>query len=235
MKNYKGEPLIVYLIGWPIIYAILLAAPGSSLLSLQGWLFSALYFGFVLALIAVLARNNRALLWMREGSFGSRPQENEPIKQWWKEVLFPLVFILAFVPLLSLVSDIEPNYRVALPIWLQAIGGAVVFCSFCLTWLAFGVTSSVSTFAGVRAKSGQPAVATGPYCYVRYPTYGAFILLFIGMFLLFRSWYDLGVGLFFLGTFVIDVRREESTLREKLPGYADYMAQVKYRLVPNIW
>jgi protein-S-isoprenylcysteine O-methyltransferase Ste14 len=28
---------------------------------------------------------------------------------------------------------------------------------------------------------------------------------------------------------------EERTLRAALPGYADYMAQVKYRLVPYVW
>jgi protein-S-isoprenylcysteine O-methyltransferase Ste14 len=28
---------------------------------------------------------------------------------------------------------------------------------------------------------------------------------------------------------------EERVLREELPGYAAYMAQVKYRLVPFVW
>jgi protein-S-isoprenylcysteine O-methyltransferase Ste14 len=28
---------------------------------------------------------------------------------------------------------------------------------------------------------------------------------------------------------------EESTLKKDLRGYADYMAQVKYRLIPYIW
>ena len=28
---------------------------------------------------------------------------------------------------------------------------------------------------------------------------------------------------------------KERMLREELPGYADYMAQVKYRLIPYVW
>jgi protein-S-isoprenylcysteine O-methyltransferase Ste14 len=29
--------------------------------------------------------------------------------------------------------------------------------------------------------------------------------------------------------------REEQTLSDELPGYTDYMAQVRYRLVPGVW
>ncbi len=28
---------------------------------------------------------------------------------------------------------------------------------------------------------------------------------------------------------------EDRTLHEKLPGYAEYAAQVRYRLVPGVW
>jgi protein-S-isoprenylcysteine O-methyltransferase Ste14 len=29
--------------------------------------------------------------------------------------------------------------------------------------------------------------------------------------------------------------QEERTLRTELPGYDEYMAQVKYRLIPYVW
>ena len=35
--------------------------------------------------------------------------------------------------------------------------------------------------------------------------------------------------------FAIRARIEERALAEGLPGYADYVARVRYRLVPGIW
>ena len=31
------------------------------------------------------------------------------------------------------------------------------------------------------------------------------------------------------------IHAEESTLRETLPGYGEYMEKVRYRLVPSVW
>ena len=78
-------------------------------------------------------------------------------------------------------------------------------------------------------------ISTGPYRYVRHPMYAGGLLLFLGTPLLLGSWY--GLLLVALLTLVVAVRAvwEERVLRDELPGYAAYMKQVKYRLIPYVW
>jgi protein-S-isoprenylcysteine O-methyltransferase Ste14 len=65
--------------------------------------------------------------------------------------------------------------------------------------------------------------------------YAAFLPFMIGTPLLLGSWYGVLLGLAFMIVLARRAILEESTLRKELRGYADYMAQVKYRLIPYIW
>jgi protein-S-isoprenylcysteine O-methyltransferase Ste14 len=53
--------------------------------------------------------------------------------------------------------------------------------------------------------------------------------------LLLGSWYGLLVILLVTPGFLVRAILEERTLRQELPGYDAYMAQVKYRLIPYVW
>jgi hypothetical protein len=48
-------------------------------------------------------------------------------------------------------------------------------------------------------------------------------------------WWGLALALVFPVLFAIRVRIEERALIEGLPGYADYAARVRYRLMPGVW
>jgi protein-S-isoprenylcysteine O-methyltransferase Ste14 len=65
--------------------------------------------------------------------------------------------------------------------------------------------------------------------------YSAFVIWMVGTTLLLGSWYGLLVGLILVGMVARRAVLEERTLRQELPGYGAYMAQVKYRLVPHVW
>jgi len=49
------------------------------------------------------------------------------------------------------------------------------------------------------------------------------------------SWWGLAMAPLFLALFAVRIGIEERTLREGLPGYIDYAARVRYRLVPGVW
>jgi protein-S-isoprenylcysteine O-methyltransferase Ste14 len=59
--------------------------------------------------------------------------------------------------------------------------------------------------------------------------------MFLGTPLLLGSWYGLLLFVLFLPALFVRILLEERTLRQELPGYEDYVKQVKYRLVPYIW
>ena len=56
-----------------------------------------------------------------------------------------------------------------------------------------------------------------------------------GTSLVLGSWYGVLSELILLILLAKRAMLEESALRAELPGYAAYMAQVKYRLIPRIW
>jgi protein-S-isoprenylcysteine O-methyltransferase Ste14 len=65
--------------------------------------------------------------------------------------------------------------------------------------------------------------------------YAAILLFVPGVALLLGSWYGLLAGFLVVGMVARRAVLEERTLREELPGYDAYMAQVKYRFVPHVW
>jgi protein-S-isoprenylcysteine O-methyltransferase Ste14 len=53
--------------------------------------------------------------------------------------------------------------------------------------------------------------------------------------LLLGSWWGLAISPLFLVLFAIRAGIEERALIAGLPGYADYSALVRYRLLPGLW
>jgi protein-S-isoprenylcysteine O-methyltransferase Ste14 len=49
------------------------------------------------------------------------------------------------------------------------------------------------------------------------------------------SWWAILPALFIVVGFVVRAALEDRTLRAELPGYAEYAARVRYRLVPGVW
>ena len=71
--------------------------------------------------------------------------------------------------------------------------------------------------------------------YVRHPMYATGIIFMVGTTLLPGSWYGLLLALIIVVGIAFRAVQEERTLRAELPGYDEYMAQVKYRLIPYVW
>ena len=65
--------------------------------------------------------------------------------------------------------------------------------------------------------------------------YAAALLYLVGMPLLLGSWYGLLVVPLFIAGLLRRAIFEERLLKRDLPGYADYMNRVRYRLIPGIW
>jgi protein-S-isoprenylcysteine O-methyltransferase Ste14 len=61
------------------------------------------------------------------------------------------------------------------------------------------------------------------------------MLFFIGTPLWLGSWWGVAMAPLFAVLLAIRARIEERALLAGLPGYADYTAQVRYRLLPGLW
>jgi protein-S-isoprenylcysteine O-methyltransferase Ste14 len=65
--------------------------------------------------------------------------------------------------------------------------------------------------------------------------YAAFLPFMVGTPLLLGSGYGVLFGLAFVLALARRAVLEERMLQQELQGYADYMLQVKYRLIPYVW
>ena len=65
--------------------------------------------------------------------------------------------------------------------------------------------------------------------------YAAGIPFAVGTTLMLGSWYGLLMGLIFAVGLAFRAVQEERVLKAGLPGYEEYMDQVKYRLIPYVW
>jgi protein-S-isoprenylcysteine O-methyltransferase Ste14 len=65
--------------------------------------------------------------------------------------------------------------------------------------------------------------------------YSGALLLLAAMPLALGSWWCVLLVVPFFPVLVWRILDEEIFLRENLPGYAEYMQRVRYRLVPRVW
>jgi protein-S-isoprenylcysteine O-methyltransferase Ste14 len=119
------------------------------------------------------------------------------------------------------------------PTGLQAVGVAVfVLANALAVWV---LRTNPFAAASVRVADDHVVATTGPYAIVRHPMYSSVVLYFPGTALVLGSYVATAAA----GALVVGLAMrtgiEERALRDGLPGYAEYAARVRWRLVPGVW
>ena len=149
--------------------------------------------------------------------------------------VFMSVFVVAMMAWLALMGVDRRVQSSDMPVTLQAVGFALFLLSTLFTMWVFRENSFAAPVVKLQAERAQRVISTGPYAHVRHPMYSGMVLFFAGGPLLLGSWWGLVMIPVVVLLFAIRIGIEERTLRDGLPGYADYAARVRYRLVPGIW
>jgi protein-S-isoprenylcysteine O-methyltransferase Ste14 len=212
---------------WAAALGALIMWPAGTLAYPGAWAFLALFGVGGAAMVWWLARYSPALLRER---FASPLQREQKV---WDRVWLSL-FVLAFLGWLALMGwDAGRTGFTAVPPWLQALGGLGIIANMAGTWWTF----RENTFAApvVKIQEGQRVIDTGPYAFVRHPMYTSALFLFFGIPLLLGSWLGLVLSLVLVPGLAWRAVHEERVLRAELPGYEQYAARVRYRLIPHVW
>ena len=191
-----------------------------------GWLFLLLFYSFVVVTVRRLAKHNPSLLEERMSVFKPNPK---------RDTMFLLLCAVSLGWLVVMPLDATRFHWSQVPLWLQVAGALVLVSSFVCMYLAFRENAYVTPTVRIQEERGHAVVSTGPYRYVRHPMYTGFHLFFVGMPLLLGSAFGLMLSLVLIGLFVRRAVLEERLLREDLPGYDTYMAQVTSRFIPHVW
>ena len=206
-----------------LIVGALLFIPAGGFAYRWGWLFMGLLFVPMFAAGLVMMAKNPALL---ERRLNAREGEDAQ-----KAVIAgsALMFTAAFV-----LAGLNWRFRwVVCPTWLVILGAALFITAYALYAEVLRENEYLSRT--VEVQEGQKVVDTGLYGVVRHPMYAVTLVLFLSMPLVLGSPLSLIPMLAYPALIVRRILNEEVVLARGLPGYADYMKKVKYRLMPHIW
>jgi protein-S-isoprenylcysteine O-methyltransferase Ste14 len=208
------------------VMGLLLFGSAGTLRYWQAWVYLLVFFGLSGAITLDLIRRDQALLERRMK--GGPTAERRPLQR-----LIMLGASLGFISLLVLPALDFRFHWSAVPVGGLVLGDGLFVLGFGFIGRVY--RENTFTSATIEIAEGQQVIATGPYAVVRHPMYASTLLYLLGTPLALGSWWGL-LGLAFIVPFLLwRLLDEERLLARELPGYTDYQARVRYRLVPLLW
>jgi protein-S-isoprenylcysteine O-methyltransferase Ste14 len=192
----------------------------------EAWAFLAVYAACSAITAAYLWRHDRALLARRMR--GGPASEREPAQR--------IIMTLAsagFIALLA-VSAVDHRLHWSPPIpAIAAVGNVLLALGFFADLLVFRENSFAA--ATITVAPNQRVVSTGPYAVVRHPMYAGALVLLLGIPLALGSLWGVVILACMVPVLIWRLLDEERVLAEQLPGYREYQARVRWRLIPAIF
>jgi protein-S-isoprenylcysteine O-methyltransferase Ste14 len=195
------------------------------------WIWAWVYLG--ICLVSVLI-NASIMLHTSPETIAERGQPQET-KEWDKIV--GGLWALAIFFTLPLVAGLDVRFGWAreLSIAWHVTGAVVLAVGLWLSAWAMITNAYFSTAVRIQSDRGHMVCRTGPYRFVRHPGYGGFILQSLSVPFLLGSLWALVPGITAAILMSIRTSLEDRMLQAELPGYQDYVQEVRYRLIPYIW
>ena len=120
--------------------------------------------------------------------------------------------------------------------WSNVIPPAVVIVGlviFAFGWGLYDWAKSANPF--FQEERGHHVISAGPYAITRHPANAGFLLVAVGSPLALDSLLAFIPTVFQVANLVSTTTIEDRMLRDELAGYAEYVAKVRYRLIPGVW
>jgi protein-S-isoprenylcysteine O-methyltransferase Ste14 len=213
-------------IGLAVVMGLLLFVPAGTVRYWQAWIYLSVYFGASFLIMLYLIKKDSALLnrRLRGGPMAEKEKTQQII------VLFASIGFIASLVVSAL------DYRFtwsSVPLYGVVAGDILTTLWFCISFLVF--KENTFTSATIEISEGQKVISTGPYAFVRHPMYAGGLLRFIGTPLALASYWGLLAFVAVLPALVWRLLDEERFLAKNLPGYIDYCAKVRRRLIPGVF
>lgn len=214
---------VVKLVSGLLLCFLLLFAPAGTWNYPGGWLFCGLLFLPMVVLGLVLYRKAPDLLKKRLNM--KEPEKDQQAVVAFCAILFAVSFLAAGL-----------DFRFAwtrVPDWLVLTAALTLLAAYGL--YAEVLRENAYLSRTVEIQENQKLIDTGLYGIVRHPMYTATILLSLAIPLVLGSWISFGLMLCYPAIIVRRIHGEEALLKAGLPGYAEYMSRVRWRLIPHLW
>jgi protein-S-isoprenylcysteine O-methyltransferase Ste14 len=208
------------------LLALLVLLPAGTVRYWQAWAYVGIFVVASTSITGYLLKHDPALLERRLAI--AEKGEPEPRQKVIQAILGPAFFLML------LVAGLDLRFGWShVPFAAVVVAELVVVAAFVVVFFVFRENTFSSSIVEVTAR--QRVVSSGPYRLVRHPMYSGGLLLLLATPVSLGSWWaellvvPLSVGI------VVRLLDEERLLSERLPGYRNYMAETRSRLVPRIW
>ncbi|MDD1674162.1 MAG: isoprenylcysteine carboxylmethyltransferase family protein [Methanomicrobiales archaeon] len=221
--DLKKKTVLLRLAGGFVAVAALLFLPAGTLLFWQGWLYLAVLFVPLTAVLAYLIRRDPELLVRR-----MQLQEKEPVEK-------PIIAVASiFFLIVMMVPGLDFRFGWShIPVGVVLASDIIVFSGYFIFFLTLRENSFASRI--IEVMPGQKVITTGPYAVVRHPMYLGVILMALFTPPALGSCWGEPLVIPVVAMILLRIRNEEGVLLRELPGYRDYCARTPYRLVPLLW
>jgi len=154
----------------------------------------------------------------------------------WDLALVSIMGLFMLVTYVVACLDVRNGWSPQVPLGVEIV--ALVICVLCydvlLQW-SMVVNTFFTTIIRIQTDRQHTVVTGGPYRLVRHPGYLATILSYVFTPLLLGSLWGLIPSVAAGIIIVVRTALEDKTLHDELPGYKEYAAKTRYRLIPGIW
>ncbi|MBQ7098147.1 MAG: isoprenylcysteine carboxylmethyltransferase family protein [Oscillospiraceae bacterium] len=205
------------------LVAVLLFLPAGTVDYPGGWLLMGILFIPMFLAGLVMMAVNPGLLRSRLNAKEKEREQDLVVK------LSGLMFLVGFI-----LAGLDFRFGWSnLPFAVNCVGAVLFLLAYALyaevlrenTWLS----------RTIEVQEGQTVVSTGLYGIVRHPMYAVTLLLFLSMPIVLGSVPAFLVFLCYPLIIAKRIKNEEKVLSRDLPGYAEYLQKVRWRLIPYIW
>jgi protein-S-isoprenylcysteine O-methyltransferase Ste14 len=201
--------------------------PAGTLKWPEAWAFIVLY------AVAVTA----AIMWMKKkapGLFEERRKRKKDAKKW--DRIFMLFYSIFLLVILILPGLDAIRFRwSAVPTIVKVLAFIGYIPGFWIAFLAMRENAFLSDVVRIQEDRGHTVCSTGPYKFVRHPMYVGVLWIMLCFPFSLGSLYTLIPAGIIMILFLVRTALEDKTMMEELPGYKEYVQQVRYLLFPGIW
>lgn len=168
------------------------------------------------------------------GMLNARGSKGAGTKKW--DIFILLGIFLLGILGMPLTAGFDTRFNISLlPFEFLYVGIGIYAVSAVLsTWPMLSNPHFEGTVR-IQSDRDHTVIKTGPYRFIRHPGYLGMVLGAIPMPFALGSLISFIPSGLMIVLVIIRTYLEDKTLQKELPGYAEYCAEVKYRLIPFIW
>ncbi len=194
----------------------------------RGWIYVAASLTAALAVDVVVRRANPAVLQARANW---RHKNTEPFDKVFLAIFGSFYF---FQPVIAGLDAVRFGWS-SIPFWVVYPSLALLALGSTLVAWTLAVNPHAESTVRIQADRGHTVISKGPYRVVRHPMYVGIILGYVAGPLILGSVWALAMSGLLIALFAVRTALEDRTLCRELPGYKEYAARTRYRLVPGLW